>query len=638
MFNKSIAYRLSIFISLAIITVFMIFIAIAYSFNSAILKSNIENKALELSQGAMNIAEKQLSTTREVSFNISDQVLYFAKNNETEQLLTKLMKNYPFMNAIHVNIDSSVPNIPFHNYFIYHNSDSLVVEKINGKIYRCKNEERIFEGIIKNSGSGWSEVFKCSRNNSPVVSFYTPIIIPDKNNKMVAMGSVIVELKLQQLVEAINSIKIGKSGYAVMVSQDGTYLAHPNKEWVLHRNLADISKEEYNASKEEIQYLLKHGEKGSVIAYPKYLNYQKCWVHYTQIEETGWTILFIVPYNELFVPLYLLILRMLFFSVLGILIIFFIVTYLSNKLIQPLSNVTSQLKKFSSANGDFELNTQNEVELVSGSLEFLKNWYDQFKIDRFHEENLKIQSRQDLLEASEVQMSLINQDFKVFDERNDVDLFALYKPARIVSGDLYDFIFLDDDTLFFSIGDVSGKGVSAAFFMSVAQTLLKRNAKSKSPESIVNKVNKEISTTNQHQFFVTLFVGLLNLKTGELQYCNAAHTPSLLIHSDCSISELKKTHGMPLGLFQNRGYKQSSIIIAPGDSIVLYSDGVTDQQNLVGEYFGIERLTESVKKVSECNPRNVVAQIASDLEIFDTNAKQSDDITLMVIQFKKKEA
>ena len=122
------------------------------------------------------------------------------------------------------------------------------------------------------------------------------------------------------------------------------------------------------------------------------------------MKETDWTLIFVVPYNELFVPLYLIVLRMLFFAILGILVIFFIVTYISNKLIQPLSTVTSQLKKFSSsAAGSSDYNTKNEVELLSSSLEFLKDWYEKFKIDQTHEEKLNSQRRQDLMEASEIQ-------------------------------------------------------------------------------------------------------------------------------------------------------------------------------------------------------------------------------------------
>jgi sigma-B regulation protein RsbU (phosphoserine phosphatase) len=327
---------------------------------------------------------------------------------------------------------------------------------------------------------------------------------------------------------------------------------------------------------------------------------------------------------------------MLFFSVLGILVIFFIVTYISNKLIQPLSNVTSQLKKFSTTNGDLALNTRNEVALVADSLDYLQAWYEKFKTDQTHEVKLSSQRKQDLIEASEIQMSLINNDFSAFSERKDIDLFAVYKPARIVSGDLFDFFFLDDDNLFFTIGDVSGKGLSAAFYMSVAQTLLKSNSRHFTPGKIVTCANNELYTVNQHQFFLTLFCGVLNIKTGFLKYCNAAHTLTTILSLNGDLHALDYSHGMPLGLHPGRNYEESVIKLKRGDSIVLFSDGVTDLQNENEQHYGNERFLNILKPLAVLKPKELIGEIEKDLELFKGKMKQTDDITIMVLKFKNK--
>ncbi len=364
------------------------------------------------------------------------------------------------------------------------------------------------------------------------------------------------------------------------------------------------------------------------------MNYEKCWVHYTPIKETSWTLFFVVLHNELFERLYLLVLRMLFFAVLGILLIFFIITYITNKLIKPLSTVTTQLKRFSSSSNETDFATQNEVQLVSESLNYLKTWYEKFEISKYQEEIINSQRTQDLHEASEIQMSLINTDFSAFNGRDDVDLYAIYKPARIVSGDLFDFFFLDDDNLFFSIGDVSGKGISAAFFMSVAQTLIKSNSKLKSPGKIVIGTNNELFTTNQHQFYLTLFAGVLNLKTGVLKYCNAAHTATLILNSKGELSDLNSTHGMPLGLYPNREYEEAFINVEPGSSLILYSDGVTDMQNSEKIHFGTERFYQLLRSQRDMNPRILIQNIENELSLFREDMTQTDDITIMVLQFK----
>ena len=639
MFNKSIAYRLSIYISIAVIGVFLTFIVITFYFNNGILKSNITNKAATLGSQVLMLAEKQLISTKEINSNIAEQAYYFAEHDDVVFFVKKLISKYPFLNAIHVNFDSIVPDIQYHNYYFFRDKDSISIQKGNQFIYHCEHERRIFDEVISKEIPIWTDSFICKKNNKQVVSYYSPIQIPGKNNSLITIGSVISELSLLELNDTIKNL-IAKTNsqfnYAFIVAHDGTYLTHPKKEYILNRNLYSLSNKVSPYDSLEVSNLLNSERPGTSIAYPEYLNHRKSWVYYTPIEVTNWTLIFVVPYDELFVPLYVLVLRMLFFAVLGILVIFFIVTYISNKMIQPLSNVTSQLEEFSSTTGELVLNTKNEVELVSKSLDFLKSWYKKFEIEHRQDEILSSQRTQDLMEASEIQMSLINTDFSVFMERKNIDLFALYKPARIVSGDLYDFLFLDKDNLFFTIGDVSGKGLSAAFFMSVAQTILKNNAKLKIPGLIVEKSNNELYTVNQHQFFLTLFCGVINLKNGILQYCNAAHTSALILNIAGEINELEQSHGMPLGLYPNKSYENSKFKLNPGDSIVLYSDGVTEQLDINNNRFGIEIFYSVLNKTANQKPKELINEVDIHLELFRGEVKQTDDITMMVLKYKNK--
>ncbi len=636
MIDKSIAYRLSIYISLAVIGVFLTFIIFAYYFNRNIIKSNIESKATRLGYEAMMLGERQLVSTKEITVNISEQILFFAQHNNVDFLVDNLLKKYVFLNAIHINIDSVVPNLKYRNYYYVRTKDSIRAQKENGLYYHCQIERAIFEDISSGRIPGWTSVFHCERNNNQVISYYSPINIQNSNNEFVTVGSVITELSLSEINDSINSLKLGINGYSFIVSKDGTYLTHPYKDFIQNKKLFDITKKEYKTTNAEISKILENGNSGFVIAYPEYLNYQKSWVYYTPIRETGWMLVLVVPYRELFLPLYLLILRMLFFSVLGILIIFFIVTYISNKLIQPLSNVTSQLKKFSNTAGNLEMNTWNEVELVSGSLEYLQTWYNKFKVSQDQEEKLNTQRLKDTYEASEIQMSLIKTDFSLFNHSTDIDLYALFKPAHIVSGDLYDFFFLDNDNLFFTIGDVSGKGIPAAFYMSVAQTLLKSNSRYKTPGKVVTNANNELYTLNQHQFFVTLFCGVLNIKKGVLTYCNAAHTSAFVLKSNGEIIELEQSHGLPLGIYLNREYSESKIKLKPGDSIVLLTDGVIELQNSEKEIFGIERFLNVLNSSAAYRPKLLVEKIENDLKIFQGDFQQTDDVTILIVKYEAK--
>jgi sigma-B regulation protein RsbU (phosphoserine phosphatase) len=325
---------------------------------------------------------------------------------------------------------------------------------------------------------------------------------------------------------------------------------------------------------------------------------------------------------------------MLFFSVLGILVIYLLITYITNKQIEPLTSITSQLKKFSSAGSEITGNSENEIRQVSDSLNILKAWQEKQRLSQDEQQKQSKKRSRDIKQAAEIQQSFIRTDFPAFPERKDVDLYACYRPAKGVSGDLYDYFFIDDEHLVFTIGDVSGKGIPAAFFMSVAQTIIKSCATKISAKEIVMAANTELYTNNQHQFFLTLFLGVLNVKTGSLLYCNAAHTAPYILKSDGSITELAQSHGLPLGLYSDKMYEEAEIQIQKGDIIVLYTDGVNELQDENGIQYGAGRLEENLRNLVGLNPQEVVFKVEKSLDVFLGETKQIDDISILVLSYK----
>ena len=233
-------------------------------------------------------------------------------------------------------------------------------------------------------------------------------------------------------------------------------------------------------------------------------------------------------------------------------------------------------------------------------------------------------------------MSLIKTDFSPFNDRKDIDLWAEYLPANIISGDLYDFFFIDNDNLIFTIGDVSGKGIPAAIFMSISQTIIKSNFSNRLAKTIVNKANKELYTNNQHQFFLTLFLGILNTKTGRFNYCNAAHSCAFVLKATGELIELVKSHGMPLGLYPEKNYTDSETELKTGDSVILVTDGIIDQVNHDNQHFGMERLKEIITTAHGLKSKPTIDLILEKMSEFKNESLQSDDITIMVIKYTGK--
>jgi sigma-B regulation protein RsbU (phosphoserine phosphatase) len=633
MFNKSIAYRLKIFISVAVIIVFIIFILLLFFFNLKLLRENIENRAISLSSRINSEISKDIFTAQEVSFNIASQIYYYNQHEDAEKLLNMVMCQYPFLNAITIRVDSLKSGQNY--YFIRRENNQLNYLESDGNNFLCQTGTDILNSIYFRRDQGWTNPYRCELTGTLLVSFFCPVNLPAPGGGTVHAGQVLCELSLLELNDRINNIEIGTRGYTFIINNNGDYISHPQKEFILERNMYRLPAGIIDTAKVNVSDIINDKSSGSFIAYPEMFDLQKSWVYHTPINQDYWMLFFVMPYNDLFRELYFRTLAMIILAILGIIVIYQIITLISTKLIEPLSVVTSQLNKFSRPDSYGFPETHNEILQVSDSLTYLRAWFDHYEEEQELETKKSIRRQQDLIQASEIQQSFIKTDFTPIKDHKELDLYAIYKPAGIVSGDLFDYFFIDNETLIFTIGDVSGTGVPAALFMSIAQTTIKKNASPKRAKHIVTRANKDLCTSSHHQFFLTLFLGVLNVKNGLLNYCNAAHTTTFIIKSDGKFTELNKSHGLPLGLYPDKEYKDLSIKIDRGDTIVLYTDGVTTLENKDREQFGIKRLREQLYKLSssKVKSQDMVLEIEKSLEDFRDEAPQADDICIFIIKY-----
>ncbi len=635
MVNKSIAYRLSVFISLAVIVVFISFILLFFLFAQSLLKENIENHAIRESSRIILQVEQLVSKTKEITSNISEQIVYYDLNDNVEMFLKLFVDKYPFLNSINVNIDPTLIGFENHHFISFRENGNIRFAKLNKPCFRSQAQKQVIGQVLKQKGEGWTKPYHCPGKELAVVSYIVPIEIPDGHNGAKRIGEVICELSLLELNNSVCDVNIcnSKSGYAFMVAENGDYITHPKKERILKWNLFNVPDTIYK-SKVDLVKIATKGESGTLTFNSNLFGREKTWAYYTPVKDTGWFLFFVLPYSELFQPLYFMLLRMLFFSVVGVLIIYFLISFITNKMIKPLSSVTSQLKNFSKLSGGATINTHNEVKLISESLDYLKGWFDDYRISQSREQKKSISIMQDLELASEIQHSLIKTDYASFRENKNIDLYAIYKPVRVVSGDLFDYFFVDDDNLVVTVGDVSGHGIPAALFMGIAQTIIKSSTVGKRAKNIVWKANEELFTNNRHQFFLTLFVGVLNIKTGVLNYCNAAHTTTLIRKKDGEIVDLGFFHGLPLGLYSYKAYRDKKIQIEKGDKIILYSDGITEQLNDEKKQLGLKGFKNLVSEIkNDYAPEKFVKELEQKLNDYRGGERQTDDITLFVIQY-----
>lgn len=236
--------------------------------------------------------------------------------------------------------------------------------------------------------------------------------------------------------------------------------------------------------------------------------------------------------------------------------------------------------------------------------------------------------------AKTIQMGILPKVESAFSDLGQFDLEAILIPAKGVGGDLYDFFFLDEHNLALIVGDVSGKGIPAALFMSVTQSLQRSiSFRFKKPAEIVTQLNKLLMMGNEASMFVTYFIGVINTCTGEMSYCNAGHNFPYIRRSSGELDVIGSQHGLPLGFFEQT-YTCDEVTLGENDTLILYTDGITEAFNPRNELFGEIRLKEAIAYAMSSDPRKIVATILSHLNIFVEDYEQSDDITLLALQMK----
>ncbi len=242
--------------------------------------------------------------------------------------------------------------------------------------------------------------------------------------------------------------------------------------------------------------------------------------------------------------------------------------------------------------------------------------------------------KSDLAIASEIQQAILPRVFPPFPELTDkLDIAASMTPAKDVGGDFYDFFRIDDDRIGFVMADVSGKGIPAAIFMAVSRTLIRATGiRGGKPSECIAYSNKLLAAESVDSMFVTVFYGILNVNTGEVTFCNAGHNPPYLMKPDGTVEPLPIMNDPMVGAIDGLDYHDGTLQLEHGDSIVLFTDGVTEAVNKDFEEFGDSRLKKTLEGVTRQSCQQTIETVKADVAAFVGEAEQSDDITILALK------
>ncbi len=284
---------------------------------------------------------------------------------------------------------------------------------------------------------------------------------------------------------------------------------------------------------------------------------------------------------------------------------------------------------------ELDLKTGDEIEELSRTMADMEDSLTEYEenMTAVAAERERIRTELDL--ARRIQLNMLPSDFPAFPEKSEFDIFASMVPAKEVGGDFYDFMLIDDDHLAFLIGDVSGKGVPAALFMTAVKIILDHNLLSGLPPGkVLEQANDMVCLKNTEEMFVTVWLGILELSTGRLTAANAGHEKPVLISPDGLAELAQDRHGFVIGGMPGMKYTEYELKLEPGSRIFIYSDGIPEATRQESEQFGTDRMLTALSGTAGKTPAEVLGRVTSSVDAFVGDDEQFDDMTMLCLEYK----
>jgi len=483
----------------------------------------------------------------------------------------------------------------------------------------------------------WSEPYFDEGAGNIMMSTYSVPFFRVGGGTRVLTGIVTADISLDWLVDIVSRLSPYQSGFAFLISQSGVFVTHPDREWIMHESIFSVAEAADDPELRKTGRAMIRGENGFVALRDHFAG-QKAWMYYAPLPSVGWSIGVVFPEEALFAAIRDLNRVVLLIGTAGFAILFLIIVLVSGTITRPLRTLAAEATEIARGNLDVEVSdlaSRDEVGDLSRSFDNMKVALKEYIAHLAETTAAKERYESELKIARTIQMSFLPKTFPPFPEYAEFDIYATLVPAKEVGGDLYDFFLLDGDHLFFSIGDVSGKGVPAALFMAAAKTLMKGTAsREMAPSEILSKVNHELCLENDSMMFVTVFCGILNFRTGEVRYSNAGHNPPLVLKPGRPPEWLPLPEGFLLGAMEDSPYETRQILLAPGDTLLLYTDGVTEAMNGDKLFYEERRLVRVTEEHGQTPPEELVGEVLRSVRAFAGSEPQSDDITMLALSFR----
>ena len=476
----------------------------------------------------------------------------------------------------------------------------------------------------------WTEPYMdydAPTNTSEMVTSYCQAI---KASDGSFIGVINTSLSLNWLSQTISAVKPYPNSYSIMIGRGGTYFVHPDSTKITRQTIFTQTLENPDTAMVSLGHAMQRGEEG---VREMHINGEHCYVFYKPLGKTGCSMAIVCPESDIFGGFDRLRRTVMAIVCVGLLLMLYFFIRIITRELSPLRRLAREAETIASGQFDTQLPNFERTDEIGQLSQSFGNM--QQSLVRYIEElkdttAQKASIESELNVANSIQMSMLPN---VFTDREGLDMYASMTPAKEVGGDLYGYL-LKDDNLYFCLGDVSGKGVPASLFMAQVTRLFRTLANQQlSPSDICTHMNDALSgDENPTNMFVTLFVGMVDLTSGHLSFCNAGHNPPVIGGGEHHGDFLEMKPNFPIGVLPGLEFEGEEIESIKGRALFIYTDGLNEAENREHEQFGDERLLDILRNTHFDSARQVIETLAAEVEKHREGADPNDDLTMMCLR------
>lgn len=613
--NKGISFKLNIFHLSNFLTVVLLLLMVNYFAVRKLLLIEVEKN---LTTSGKFLYTHLENTKRDVELTAKRINAYFYKNDNYEvftpisEQLKRIITHVSDVKLVEV--DGSECHLLYQ--YKFQKSQSVVQNFDSMKVLSFLNNDLPEQ---------WTESFDDNQRDPGIVYY----------SRVQAHRVLIIHFNVNYIISYFAGFDLDKGGFPIIFNDRKQLIYHPLINTHYHESLKNIPEKMLAM----VPNKFIHGKlfsriNGHIIKKINLHSDNEPYISYIMFEPNwGWFISVNQPYSQVYSDLFhyiksvgiWFILAMLLMSYLVITTNFFLTKSLHDIMMLLLDSKYLQLKISPH---------ENEASVIRRGIDLFQNQLDQYSksIEKNAIDKKKIEHELEM--AKKLQRNILPAPSTQTIGSNRFEIFAISESAFDIGGDLYDYFFLDDQHLLFAVGDVSGKGIQASLFMIFTQTLLRSQARMNlSAGEIVCQLNDKLIEENISDLFVTLFIGIVNIETGELNFCNAGHCIPILVHPQGQLTDISTIHGIPTGIYANRKYTDSTIILEKDDMLIVYTDGVVDAKDENGMRFSEDVLKYNLMGSWFLNAQDTVKKIRESIDWFKGNASPEDDLTLLAFKY-----